>query len=72
MIQISKNIIFWPPKYSEIMGGIHTALRFYKYHFMLKSPKERALFSERYGYTKPVLKLFGWRFFMEKSNGMGR
>jgi len=34
--------------------------------FQVKGPKNKALFSERYGYEKPIIKVFGFRVFIQK------
>jgi hypothetical protein len=39
-------------------------VRIFGYLIMLKNPSSKPLFSERYGYAKPALKLFGYRLFL--------
>lgn len=34
----------------------------------IKGPRSRALFSERNGYRRPLLKLCGWRLFVDPSH----
>lgn len=38
----------------------------YNKHFLirLKGPEQRAYYSERNGLDKPIIKLFGWRLFI--------
>lgn len=39
----------------------HLVMHFFTRRWVLLSPKDPVLFSERYGYRKPVLKLGRWR-----------
>lgn len=45
--------------------GIYVAIVF-DYRVAIKTPNSQPLFSERYGYRKPVFSAFGFRVFFEK------
>ena len=36
-------------------------------HVRIKTPHAHALFSERNGYDNPILRLWGWRLFIERA-----
>lgn len=38
-------------------------VRIWRYGIRVKAPWNRPLFSERYGYTKPMIEIKGWRVF---------
>lgn len=37
-----------------------------RFSIVIKTPRSQKLFSERYGYAKPILSLFGFRVFIRK------
>jgi hypothetical protein len=52
----------WPVYYSDGLGW----LRIGKRVWVIKTPREKPMFSERYGYTRTIAKWRGYRLLLGK------